>query len=64
MNFIKFSTSSMKAKMGWIQEKLNLPVTHQRDRATIKALKNFQKENGITPNAVVCETTFECLNQL
>ena len=54
----------MKAKMGWIQEKLNLPVTHQSDRATIKALKNFQKENGITPNAVVCETTFECLNQL
>ena len=42
---------------------LNYPCDEngKRDRKTIEALKQLQKDNGITPNAVICQKTFDAL---
>lgn len=57
---------STKGKMQWLQTALKLlgydvDITLKRDKKTVKALGAFQKANDITPNGVVCETTFDSI---
>jgi len=64
LNFNKFSTLSTKAKMNWIQQKLQIPQNFKRDKTTVKAIMIFQKNNNIVANGVICEKTFNLLNGL
>ena len=61
LDYNKFSTKSMKARLSWVQRTLGIPVTYKRDKVTIKALQKFQKENGITASADLNEITFDVL---
>ena len=61
MDYIRFSNQSVKARMGWIQQVLNLPITYKKDKGTVKALVKFQKDHGLSGNGVVCEKTYELL---
>lgn len=66
MTFVRYNSNSVKARITMLQEALNklgydLDVTGKRDKKTVKALMKFQKDNGIIPNGVVCERTFERL---
>lgn len=57
----------MKARIVLLQNALislgykRVQVNGKRDKTTIKALMDVQKNNGITPNGVVCDKTFELL---
>lgn len=67
ISYSTFSMMSMKGKMSTLQTNLigmgyDVEVTCKRDKKTIKALTDFQKRNGLTPNGVICETTFELLD--
>ncbi len=61
MDYTRFSTKSIKARMSWVQQTLGVPVTCKRDKATIKALTKFQKEHGLVGNGSICEKTFNLL---
>lgn len=66
INYVKFTSMSIKARMHLIQDRLielgyNVEVTCKRDRQTVKALMDFQKINGITTNGIVCENTYNKL---
>lgn len=63
LNYTRFCSKSIKARMSWIQRILGVPVTCKRDKPTIKALKKFQEAHGLAGNASVCEKTFNLLNQ-
>jgi hypothetical protein len=60
----------MKARIKWIQDKLikfgyldEFNYTpFKRDKKFIKALMEFQKSVGLTPNADITEDLFEKLN--
>lgn len=68
-NYIKFCSNSMKARIAWTQEVListghlkdGESVPTKRDKAFIKALKAFQVEHGMTPNADFSEELFNYL---
>lgn len=61
LNYVKFTSMSIKARMHLVQEKLGLPVTCKRDKVTVKAIQKLQSDNGITPNGVICESTYKIL---
>lgn len=61
MDYYRFNSYPVKARMAWVQKILDIPVTGLRDKATIKALSKFQKENSLAGNAVVDEETFRLL---
>lgn len=70
LTYNKFSCQSMKARIGWTQDRLmklnylsegeSQPT--KRDKAFIKALKKFQADNGLTTNAEIHEAEFNILN--
>jgi len=62
-NYNKFSVLSMNARLAWVQETLCVPVNCKRDKLTVKAITDFQKSNGITPNGIICKKTFDLLNK-
>lgn len=67
ITFVRYSSLPMKVRIKILQKVLinlgyNLNISGIRDRDTIKALKKFQKENGLSQNAVVCSKTYEILN--
>lgn len=64
MDYHRFNSYPVKARMAWIQKILNIPVTYQRDKTTIKALSKFQKDNNLAGNAIVDELTFNLLYRL
>ena len=61
MDYYRFNSYPVKARMAWIQKVLELQITGQRDKATIKALSKFQRDNGLAGNAIVNEETFNLL---
>lgn len=61
MDYYRYNSYSVKARMSWVQKVLNIPVTAKRDKVTVKAIVKFQKENGLSPNGVVCERTYNLL---
>ena len=69
--YTKFSCWSMKARISWVQNKLielnylqaGTSVPTKRDKPYIKALKQFQADNGLTTNAEIHETEFNILNK-
>lgn len=66
MSFNRYQSYSVKARLIWMQKVLyqlgyDLLVTGKRDKPTIKSLAKFQEDNGLTGNAVICETTFNLL---
>ena len=61
LNYTRFSSKSMKARLGWVQKTLGIPVTYKRDKITVKAILKFQKENGLAGNGMICPQTFELL---
>lgn len=68
LTFNHFNSYSTKARILALQNRLielgydTVIVSGKRDKPTIKALQDFQKKNGITPNAVVDKYTFELLD--
>lgn len=70
MKYVQFSSMPMKARIGWIQEKLikfgflkeEDCTPNKRDKKYIKALMKYQESQGITPNADITETLFDALN--
>lgn len=63
LSYMSYNMMSMKAKMSVIQKTLlelgyDIEITCIRDKKTVKALMDFQKKHGITPNGTVCEKTF------
>ena len=70
MTFNHYNSFPVKVRIQKLQQALiidgyhHLDVTGKRDKPTIKALQDFQKKNGITPNAVVDEYTFSLLEIL
>ena len=67
MTFNHFNSLPVKVRIDKIQQALiidgyyDLNVTGKRDKPTVKALQDFQKKNGLTPNAVISEATFNLL---
>lgn len=61
MDYYRFNSYPVKARMAWVQKILELQITGQRDKATIKALSKFQKEHGLSGNAIINEETFNLL---
>lgn len=61
MDYYRFNSNSIKARMSWVQEVLGLPVTGQRDKSTVKAIIKFQKINHLPANGVICEKTYNLL---
>ena len=71
LTYTKFKRQSMKARISWVQNKLieldylqeGTSVPTKRDKPYIKALKQFQLDNGLTTNAEIHETEFNILNK-
>ena len=69
LTYNKFLCQSVKARISWTQNKLiiagylkeNESRPAMRDKPFIKALKSFQKDNGLTTNAEVHEKEFNLL---
>ena len=67
MKFYHYQSMPMKARISTLQKRLidlgydKVTVTGKQDKQTTKALTDFQKINGITPNGIVCEKTFIAL---
>lgn len=66
MTYDKFNTLPLVAKMNLIQDILSdagyvVGRRGKRDRQTAKAITQFQKENGLTPNGVICRKTYQAL---
>lgn len=61
MDYYRFNSYPVKARMAWVQKVLNIPVTYKRDKITIKALSKFQRDNNLAGNAMVDEVTFNLL---
>ena len=63
ITYSAYTCMPMKAKMSNLQRTLrdqygyDLEITCKRDKKTIKALMDFQKKHGLTPNGHVCERT-------
>jgi hypothetical protein len=68
MHFTRFQVLPTVAKFIYVQEKLvdmgydNISVNGKRDKLTVKAIMDVQKRNGIIPNGVICERTFNVIN--
>lgn len=61
MDYIRYNSYSVKARIGWVQKVLSIPVTNQRDKITVKAIKSFQLSHGLVGNGVICKNTFNLL---
>ena len=70
MKYTQFSNMPMKARIKWVQDKLIKfgyldeyeSVPFKRDKKYIKALKRFQENYSMTPNADMTEELFDKLN--
>lgn len=68
MTFNHYNSFPVKVRLIKLQEALiekgysNVIVNGKRDKPTIKALQDFQKQNGLVTNAVVDVNTFSLLN--
>lgn len=67
MNFVKYNMYPMKVRIKMLQDKLidlgySVQSSGKRDKATIKALMDFQSRHNMTANGVVCEDTFNLLD--
>lgn len=70
MKYTQFSNMPMKARIKWVQDKLIKfgyldeyeSVPFKRDKKYIKALKKFQENYSMTPNADMTEELFDKLN--
>ena len=67
VSYIKFCSLSTKARMNAVQKILidkgyDLCINNIRDKQTVKAITDLQRKNGISPNGVICERTFNLLN--
>jgi len=66
LTFVRFNSYPVKVRISMVETKLNelgyvCNTNGKRDRQYIEALKKFQSDNGLSPNAVVCIKTFETL---
>lgn len=67
LTFNAFSVMSIKARKALVIEALKNKGyeldenCRRKDAAYSRALSQFQRDNGLTPNGVVCEKTFNAL---
>lgn len=69
LTFSKFRGLPLKVRNSLVKEVLtdkwgyNIESNDKRrERSILKALSTFQKDNGLGPNGVVCEKTFNALH--
>lgn len=68
LSYTKYLSLPVKVRLQLVQRSLidngyqNVSITGKRDKNTIKALLDFQRNNDINPNAVVCEATYSLLD--
>lgn len=67
LQYNRYLSLPVKARLVLVQKALidkgysKVSITGKRDRNTVKAIADLQKKNGLSPNCVICEATYDLL---